>query len=197
MAARQPNRANQQTQLNSPSVSVTELDDSSTPPSNAGQDQRDPGVSDEVWDQLQADKRAAQEQKRRAREEENRLKRELNKARDAERRAEEWARLRAAALENARQQAAADRAMQERLQRELAAARRREAEVRAARERAVAELKRKQQEEAQKRRREQDIRRKLERSGCCPMGYQWLQQAGGWRCAGGSHFVSDLQLGHI
>ncbi|KAF8553255.1 P-loop containing nucleoside triphosphate hydrolase protein [Imleria badia] len=178
----------------SPSQAPRGLPQTVTPTLHA---QRDAGVSDEDWNQLQADKRAAEEQKRRAKEEESRLQREVKKARDAERRAAERARLRAAALEKAKQEAAADKAMQEKIQRELEASRKREAEEKAAMERAMAELKRKQQEEAQRRRREQEIRRKLERSGCCPMGYRWVQQLGGWRCEGGSHFVSDGQLGRI
>jgi hypothetical protein len=28
----------------------------------------------------------------------------------------------------------------------------------------------------------------------CPMGYAWFQVSGGWRCRGGSHFVTDAQL---
>ncbi|KAN0082397.1 P-loop containing nucleoside triphosphate hydrolase protein [Tylopilus felleus] len=155
--------------------------------------QRDSDVSDEVWNQLQANKRAAEEQKRHAREEESRLQGELKKARDAERQAER-ARMRAEALERAKQQAAADRVLLERLQRELEAARKREAEVKAQRERAWAALKRKQQEGAQRVRREQEMQNRLHGSGRCPIGYQWLQQAGGWRCAGGLHFVSDNQL---
>ncbi|KAH0828787.1 P-loop containing nucleoside triphosphate hydrolase protein [Lanmaoa asiatica] len=158
---------------------------------------RDAGVSDKDWDQLQADKVAAEEQKERAREEEARLQRELNKAREEERQAEERAKLRAAALEYVKQQVAADKAEKERAQRELAAARKREAETKAARERAIAELKQKQQEEAQRQRKEQEIRSKLGRSGRCPMGYRWVKQSGGWRCEGGSHFVSDHQLDQI
>ena len=178
----------------SPSQAPRGLPQNVTPTLHA---QRDSGVSDEDWNQLQADKRAAEEQKRRAKEEQSRLRRELDKARDAERREAERARLREAALEQAKQEVAADRALQEKIQRELEAARKRQAEEKAALEQAMAELKRKQQEEAQRLRREHDIRRKLERSGCCPMGYRWVKQLGGWRCEGGSHFVSDQQLGHI
>ncbi|KAF8436537.1 P-loop containing nucleoside triphosphate hydrolase protein [Boletus edulis BED1] len=163
---------------------------------STSQVKRDSGVSDEIWNQLQADKRAAEEQKQRTKEEESRLRREMNKAYDAERQAERT-RMRAEALERAKREAAADRAMQERLQRELEIARRREAEVKAARERAVEELRRKRQEEARRAQSEQEIRRKLQRSGRCPMGYRWVKQVGGWRCEGGSHFVSDGQLRHI
>jgi len=37
--------------------------------------------------------------------------------------------------------------------------------------------------------------KKLREMGLCPAGYEWLQEAGGWRCAGGSHFVTSEQLG--
>lgn len=212
-ATKQPAPTSQTTQAR-PNVTTVKPAGSKTPPStqsspaqtsralpqrvtSTSHAQRDPGVSDDDWNQLQADKLAAEDHKRRAKEEESRLQRELNKARDAERRAEERAKLRAAALEQVKQQAAADRATQEKLQRELEAAQKRAAEVKAARERAVAELKQKQREEAQRLRRKQEIRRRLERSGRCPMGYRWVEQSGGWRCEGGSHFVNDSQLGHI
>ncbi|KIK92929.1 hypothetical protein PAXRUDRAFT_546697 [Paxillus rubicundulus Ve08.2h10] len=155
---------------------------------------RDQGVSDADWYQLQADKAAEEEMKRKAAEEESRLQRELKKAREDERRAEARARERAAALERVKAQAAADKAEEEKLQRQLEAARQREAQVKAARERAVAELKRKQQEEKERKRKEQAVRHTLQRSGRCPMGYQWVQQLGGWKCEGGSHFVYDHEL---
>ena len=269
-APKQPAAARQPTQPK-PNLSEGRPDASRIPPSTLD-DQRDPGVSDDVWNQLQADKLAAEEQKRRDKEDESRLQREVNKARDVERQA---AKLRAEVLEKINQQAAADKAMQEGLERqlemdrkraagvraareqalaelrerqqladkameeklqreveaarrreaevraareqalaelkqqqqaadkamremrELEAARRREAEVKAARERAQAELKQKQQENAQRQKKEEEIRRKLQRSGCCPRGYHWVRQLGGWRCRGGSHFVTDAQLGQI
>lgn len=39
------------------------------------------------------------------------------------------------------------------------------------------------------REREAKMREQLELSGLCPAGFHWIRQEGGWRCAGGSHFV--------
>ena len=36
---------------------------------------------------------------------------------------------------------------------------------------------------------------KLKIMGVCPMGFQWIKQRGGWRCAGGSHYMSDDKVG--
>ncbi|KAK4124691.1 P-loop containing nucleoside triphosphate hydrolase protein [Parathielavia appendiculata] len=60
-----------------------------------------------------------------------------------------------------------------------------------ARERIVARL----LEEEGRRRMEEEARRRLEEMGVCPMGYAWIRQAGGWRCAGGSHWMEEADLG--
>ncbi|KAI1266292.1 ATPase [Xylariaceae sp. FL1019] len=49
-------------------------------------------------------------------------------------------------------------------------------------------------EEEARRKKEAEAQAKLQARGLCPMGYQWIRQATGWRCAGGSHFVSQDQL---
>ena len=42
--------------------------------------------------------------------------------------------------------------------------------------------------------RETDVQRALGKRGPCVYGYDWYAEGGGWRCYGGSHFVSDHQL---
>jgi archaellum component FlaD/FlaE len=84
----------------------------------------------------------------------------------------------------------------------------------------INELKRKQEEERlqqldtkrRKREKEETLRRikeaeearkkceaaaqkKLKMMGVCCAGFRWIKQNGGYRCAGGSHFVTDSQLG--
>lgn len=48
--------------------------------------------------------------------------------------------------------------------------------------------------EEEEQRKEAEIRKKLQMQGRCPMGYEWIRQASGWRCAGGSHYMSDGEL---
>ena len=54
--------------------------------------------------------------------------------------------------------------------------------------------------EEQKRIAEQDkkkrekILEKLRQITPCPAGYRWFQCGGGWRCGGGSHYVTNDQL---
>ncbi|KAM0516959.1 hypothetical protein ACHAPE_005071 [Trichoderma viride] len=46
-------------------------------------------------------------------------------------------------------------------------------------------------EEEKQREEEAKIRKKLEALGVCPVGYHWIKQADGYRCAGGSHWLSN------
>ena len=47
---------------------------------------------------------------------------------------------------------------------------------------------------AEEQRKQQAIQEKLKQISPCPAGYNWNKVGGGWRCRGGSHFVSDKQL---
>jgi hypothetical protein len=41
---------------------------------------------------------------------------------------------------------------------------------------------------------EKKIQTKLKMLGRCPMGFEWLREGCGWRCAGGSHYCTDQEL---
>ena len=110
---------------------------------------RDAGVSDAIWNQLQLDAAAAEEEKRESRrlaEKAEELRLWLKKCADAK------------------------------LQLELE------------------EIERKKHELEEKLRREAMEQAKLAQMGVCPMGYNWIRQSGGYRCAGGSHWVSDGEM---
>jgi hypothetical protein len=64
----------------------------------------------------------------------------------------------------------------------------------AKRERELAEIERKRQELEEKLRRQALEQEKLAKMGVCPAGFHWIRQSGGYRCAGGSHWVSDGQM---
>lgn len=119
-----------------------------TPPESPGQDGangrarqlavRDAGVSDEVWEQLERDKKAQEEREARYK-----------------------------AMLKAKNEA-----------------------VGAARDRIFKEL----IEEEERRRKEEEQRKKAAMMGRCPVGFQWIKQADGFRCAGGSHFMSNMDI---
>ncbi len=102
--------------------------------------QRDAGVSDAVWEQLQRDRQAERDREA--------AYQKLRKARDT------------AASEAARAKIVERLVEEERLRQEEAA--------RLA---------------------------KIAAMGMCPIGYAWIRQDTGYRCAGGSHFMSNDQLG--
>lgn len=64
----------------------------------------------------------------------------------------------------------------------------------AKREVELKEIERKKRALQDKMRREAEERAKLKKSGRCPMGYSWIKQTGGYRCAGGSLWVPDSQV---
>jgi hypothetical protein len=128
---------------------------------------RDPGVSDEVWEQLERDKHAMVAKER-----------EFRRMQEEKRQYEEHIKefIRA-------EKAAADE--EERRVREQA--------------RIAAELERRRRDEElaaieKERQREMDRQKKLKVLGPCPMGYQWIKQASGYRCAGGSHTLSNASI---
>ncbi|OJZ81129.1 hypothetical protein ASPFODRAFT_146329 [Aspergillus luchuensis CBS 106.47] len=59
----------------------------------------------------------------------------------------------------------------------------------------VRRLARKRVEIEERKKKEEEAQRKLREMGVCPVGYRWIPQASGYRCAGGSHFVTSAQLG--
>ncbi|KAL1691007.1 P-loop containing nucleoside triphosphate hydrolase protein [Schizophyllum commune] len=145
--------------------------------------QRDAGVSDEIWKQLQAAREARHQEDLANKAARKKLEQQLRKAQKAEQDRKEQ-------LRQLEAKAAADRREQQRVQelrRKLQAAKAEEERKR----KALDEQKKKEQEE--KRKREQAFQ-KLRRMGVCVQGYQWIRMGAGYRCAGGSHWVSDAQL---
>jgi hypothetical protein len=140
---------------------------------------RDPGVTDAIWQQLQRFKQLEEEEQRRAVEELSRLAAE-----------------RAAAEKNEEEEEKRLEAMVRRDTdtSELMKAREtaRIAKIAALRARQKDEEAR-QREEA-KRKEEARVQAKIRAMGVCPVGFRWIKTAGGYRCAGGSHFLGNDQL---
>lgn len=128
-------------------------------------------AAERLREQAEAALRALHFEERRAAEAESRR---LRAVREADELAKERERLRGEA-----ERAAAESGERGRLEE-------RAARVEEARKRRLAAA----SEEAE----EESAQRKLKHAGVCVQGFRWVKREGGWRCAGGSHFVSDEQL---
>ncbi|KAG2359775.1 P-loop containing nucleoside triphosphate hydrolase protein [Suillus spraguei] len=171
-----------------PPVSETSLPNTTASSQTDDEVQRDPGVDDVTWKRLQADKAAAEAAEKDAAE-------ELRKYNIAQQNALNQLRAAEAAAQKLAQKKANDNTANEQLMRQREAARIRELEAKAAREKALTALKKKQQEEERRRREEARVQQKLQEMGVCISGFRWIKQSQGYRCAGGSHFISNDQLG--
>lgn len=170
-----------------PSTSDSEEDESADETQTPGpSDVRDAGVSDPIWRQLQKDKEATETREREYR----RLEHECSLNRQAAEQEDLRAKQELQKLQKAEQDAEDDEERRkieaERIRHELE--RRRHDEILAKME----QERRKREEERQK---EMEAQKKLRNLGVCVQGFRWIKQAGGYRCAGGAHFVSDAQLG--
>ncbi|KAJ5771640.1 P-loop containing nucleoside triphosphate hydrolase protein [Penicillium odoratum] len=145
---------------------------------------RDAGVTDEDWNQLQKGKAAAEQNEKgylAMIEKEEQQQKELLRLKEAEDKATQ-------AAEEARRQQ--DEELSKRLEQErlrLESERRKEEAI--AREHEI-----KRQALADARRKEQAVQVKLRSMGVCVQGYRWIKNHGGYRCGGGSHWVSDAEL---
>ncbi len=123
---------------------------------------------------------AQQDEEKRARlAEEERARKELEAKIEQERLAAEQA-----ALELQRQRDAAEQA------RLLAVQRQAEERMR----QLQAEARAQQEAIARRRAEERRVQEVLQRAGRCPAGFDWYPEGGGYRCRGGSHFVSNINI---
>ncbi|CAG8942428.1 unnamed protein product [Penicillium salamii] len=145
---------------------------------------RDHDVTDEVWNQLEKDKATAK-----ARDEEyERVQQELEEQKKEILRLKEEA-------DNAERKAQEAKVKADEESRRLHEQARLEHERRRREDEEVArELERRRAVMEEAHRKEQANQMKLKSMGVCVMGYRWIKQSGGYRCAGGSHWVSDAQL---
>jgi hypothetical protein len=144
---------------------------------------RDTGVSDETWTQLQADIRANELAQKKSQDAIVDLEQQLETAvTEQEARAQETIPDDGDDEENERK----------RRHEEL---RIRALEARHAKQEAEEKLRKAREEADRKRKEEAQAQKKLRDMGVCPVGFRWIKQRTGYRCAGGSHFVSNSELG--
>jgi hypothetical protein len=179
-----PTAAEESPELQQPKMAATEED---------RRDLRDPGVSDETWAQLQANVAAnelAEKQAQKAIAElEQRVVAAVNEQEDRaekESEAEQVARL--------RPPPAGDDGEDDEQKRRHEEARLRALKARLAVREAEEKLRIAKVEEERKKKLEAQAQVKLREMGVCPVGYRWINVGSGYKCAGGSHFVSNAAL---
>eukprot|EP00934_Nitzschia_sp_Nitz4_P008360 Nitzschia sp. Nitz4//scaffold84_size84139//17889//22709//NITZ4_005193-RA/size84139-augustus-gene-0.44-mRNA-1//-1//CDS//3329559018//8350//frame0 len=157
-------------------------------------DGRDEGVPDEVWEELQERKLAEAEEQAELKRQEARIQ-EIQTQLESEECQREQLHVEKERLEQLQAFAEAEK----RLHLEAEAKRIQEEQRRMEEEQRALELERQYLEEQRRlileeEQKRQQMKQKLRMISPCPVGYDWTQVGGGWRCAGGSHFVSTEEL---
>jgi hypothetical protein len=148
--------------------------------------ERDAGVSEGTWQQLQRDRLAAE---RMESEQQNIMQAEIKFRKKFDEDGVE-AELKLQLLERQANEKAEDDVLK-RLHEE---ARLQHERIRRQRSLELAEWEAKAKKAMEEKRREAEAQKKLRQMGVCVAGFRWIKQQGGYRCAGGSHFVSDASL---
>ncbi|KAJ3834013.1 P-loop containing nucleoside triphosphate hydrolase protein [Lentinula raphanica] len=151
--------------------------------------ERDPGVSDQVWDELQKAKQKQQAEEAR---EQRELEAAIKAAQEAAKKASAERKLAQALAEAAKKEQ--DRLKKEELERKLKEQKKREQEAILRRKEQEAKLRAEREARERAKKKEEEAQRKLQHMGVCVAGFAWIHQGNGYRCAGGSHFVSNHQL---
>ncbi|KAG5647446.1 hypothetical protein DXG03_009376 [Asterophora parasitica] len=147
---------------------------------------RDAGVTDAIWNQLQALKRAEREKEKREKAEVEKLRKLAEEERRQKILVEELAR----AVEAAKQEAE-----RQELKRQREAARLKALRALEERQRLAAALEEQRRRDAERKAKDEKAQKALRSMGVCVAGYRWQNMGSGYLCEGGSHFVSNAQLG--
>jgi hypothetical protein len=150
---------------------------------------RDAGISDATWDQMQRDRLAAEQLEK----DQQKLFQEEKRRKEQAKKEESQTKQKLLYLEEQATKQAEDEISkrkfeEERIQHEMAR-RKRLAEL--------AELEERAKRMREEIRKETEAQKKLRDLGHCEVGFRWIKQRGGYRCAGGSHFVSDASLASV
>jgi len=180
-------------QAGEPAPAPAEIHQGSQSDAAVQEPQRDPTVSDEIWAQLQADMEANELADQRSQVAIADLEQLVeSSAANEETVTQEVAVLEAAAAARVKPSTDGEDDEKRRRHEEV---RLREVMACRARQEAEEKLRKAKEEEEQRRRQEVAVQRKLRDMGVCPAGYRWIKQRSGYRCGGGSHFVSNSELG--
>jgi len=147
---------------------------------------RDTGVSDAIWQQLHKDKFFA-EQLKKEHEKITHMEREIKEKAERE---EAQAKLELELLRDQTRQKAED----DEKKRLYEDARLRHEMARRKRAMDQADLIAKVEKAKEERQKEAMAQKKLRNMGVCSAGFHWIKQQGGYRCAGGFHFVSNANI---
>jgi hypothetical protein len=162
----------------------------STPSNKPPNEGRDPGVSDEVWAELLAAKATNEAEEKRVQAEVDEADRLAREAYDKE--VAEHARLEELKRKEAEER---DRVRQEELKKQRELQRLRDLEAQRLRKQLEAEAKARHEAQENARKREAEAQKRLQQMGVCVAGFSWHRVGDGWRCAGGTHYMTDGQLG--